>query len=71
MIWSKPDLTLDRLLFNLVFTIWVVIAILFEERDLVSTYGDSYRAYQRKIPMLIPYRINTGAFKEEIGVVIE
>ena len=71
MIWSNPDLTLDRLIFNLVFTTWVVIAILLEERGLVAGYGDSYRSYQHKVPMLIPRRINPGIFKKEPGVAVE
>lgn len=71
MIWSNPNLTLDRLLFNLVFTFWVVIAILLEERDLVSAYGDAYRSYQSKVPMLIPFRIKTGLFNEEPGVEVK
>jgi protein-S-isoprenylcysteine O-methyltransferase Ste14 len=57
MIWSYPDLTLDRLLLNLLFTIWVIVATLLEERDLVAGYGQAYRSYQRNVPMLIPWRI--------------
>ncbi len=60
MIWSYPDLTLDRLLFNLLFTVWVILAILLEERGLVSAYGEAYRSYQRKVPLLIPWRIRPG-----------
>jgi protein-S-isoprenylcysteine O-methyltransferase Ste14 len=65
MIWSHPDLTLDRVLFNLVFTIWAIIAILLEERDLVMAFGDSYRSYQNEVPMLIPFRIKLSIFKNE------
>jgi protein-S-isoprenylcysteine O-methyltransferase Ste14 len=57
MIWSYPGLTLDRLLLNLLFTVWVIVATLLEERDLVAGYGEAYRSYQRKVPMLIPWRI--------------
>jgi protein-S-isoprenylcysteine O-methyltransferase Ste14 len=71
MIWSNPDLTLDRLLFNLVFTIWVIIAILLEERGLVAAFGESYRSYQRKVPMLIPFLANPSKFKKESGVAVE
>lgn len=60
MIWSYPDLTLDRLLLNLLFSIWVIVGTLFEERDLLAVYGDAYRSYQRKVPMLIPWRIPPG-----------
>ena len=56
MIWSYPDLTADRLLFNILFTIWVITGTVLEERDLVDTYGDDYRKYQNTVPMLIPYR---------------
>jgi protein-S-isoprenylcysteine O-methyltransferase Ste14 len=56
MIWSYPDLTADRLLFNVLFTAWIVLGAVLEERDLVADYGDGYRNYQRRVPMLIPYR---------------
>ncbi len=56
LIWSHPDLTADRLLFNGLFTFWIIAGTVLEERDLVAVYGDSYRDYQRSVPMLIPYR---------------
>jgi len=58
MIWSCPDLTTDRLLFNGLWTVWIVIGSIFEERDLVLEFGDAYREYQRKVPMLIPRRLH-------------
>jgi len=54
MIWSCPDLTADRLLFNLLWTVWVAIGSYFEERDLIIEFGDVYREYQKRVPMLIP-----------------
>jgi methanethiol S-methyltransferase len=57
IIWAYPDLTADRLLFNLAWTAWIVIATWFEERDLVAEFGDSYRRYQKRVPMLVPYRV--------------
>ncbi len=54
MIWSCPDLTTDRLLFDLLWTGWIVVGAFLEERDLVETFGDSYREYQRRVPMLVP-----------------
>ena len=56
MIWFYPDLTADRLLFNILFTGWIIIGTVLEERDLVESYGKDYRNYQRRVPMLIPYR---------------
>jgi len=67
MIWSYPDLTLDRLLFNLFFTIWVIVARIFEERDLVAVNGAAYRNYKREVPMLIPWwNLSELLFSESI-----
>lgn len=57
LFWCYPDLTADRLLFNSMWTVWVLVATVLEERDLVSLFGEPYRSYQRKVPMLLPWRI--------------
>ena len=57
LVWSAPDLTLDRLLANTLWTAWIWIATRWEERDLESDFGEAYRRYQSRVPMLIPYRI--------------
>lgn len=57
IIWSCPDIALDRLLFNSLWSIWVVVGTVLEERDLVVSFGVNYRNYQTKVPMLIPWRI--------------
>lgn len=56
MIWSCPDVTVDRLLFNTLFTAWIVLGTLLEERDLVAEFHQDYQNYQRKVPMLIPWK---------------
>ena len=56
MIWTYPDLTADRLLLNVLCTVWIIVGTLLEERDLVDYYGDAYRNYQSDVPMLIPWR---------------
>jgi protein-S-isoprenylcysteine O-methyltransferase Ste14 len=58
IIWSCPDLTFDRLLFNVLWTVWIYIGAFLEERDLVADFGEAYREYKRKVPMLIPWRIH-------------
>jgi protein-S-isoprenylcysteine O-methyltransferase Ste14 len=57
MLWSCPVLTPDRLLFNLMWTIWIIAGTVLEERDLVSEFGAQYQEYQKKVPMLIPYKL--------------
>jgi protein-S-isoprenylcysteine O-methyltransferase Ste14 len=49
-------MTLDRFLFNILWTVWIIIGTVLEEKDLVSDFGDEYRLYQRKVPMLIPWK---------------
>ncbi len=55
LFWATPDLTADRLLFNVIFTAWVVLGTILEERDLVDQFGNDYREYQQQVPMLIPW----------------
>ncbi|VFN01721.1 MAG: Protein-S-isoprenylcysteine O-methyltransferase Ste14 [Candidatus Kentron sp. G] len=56
MIWAYPDLTVDRVVLIFLFTVWIIAGTRLEERDLVAVHGQKYRAYQRAVPMLIPYR---------------
>jgi protein-S-isoprenylcysteine O-methyltransferase Ste14 len=54
--WATPTMTVGHLLFTLMTTAYIVIAAKFlEERDLVAQYGDTYRDYQRRVPMLLPW----------------
>jgi methanethiol S-methyltransferase len=56
LIWSFPDVSLDRLLFNVLWTLWTVLGAYLEEKDLVAEFGDKYRHYQKTVPMLFPWR---------------
>ncbi|MES2896128.1 MAG: isoprenylcysteine carboxylmethyltransferase family protein [Pseudomonadota bacterium] len=53
--WATPVMSLGHLFFAVATTGYVVIAIQLEERDLIATFGDSYRAYRRRVGMLIPW----------------
>lgn len=61
IIWAGPVFTIDRIVHNLFWTIWVVIGATMEERDLAACFGDAYRAYQNQVPMLIPRGIRPSA----------
>jgi protein-S-isoprenylcysteine O-methyltransferase Ste14 len=52
--WATPEMTLGHLLFAIATTVYILIAIQLEERDLIKYFGDQYREYRRKTPMLIP-----------------
>ncbi|HUJ43706.1 MAG TPA: NnrU family protein [Opitutaceae bacterium] len=60
LIWSVPEAGLDRLLFDVLWTAWIVFGTRLEERDLVAEFGDHYHRYQRIVPMLIPWRGPAG-----------
>ncbi len=58
MIWCCPDITVERLLFNTLFSAWIVIGTILEERDLVAEFRETYIHYQHSVPMLIPWRLH-------------
>lgn len=53
--WSTPTMTAAHLLFSIATTAYIILAVQFEERDLIREHGDSYEAYRRSVPMLIPF----------------
>ncbi len=60
LIWSCPDVNSDRLLFNVLWTLWVVLGSYLEEKDLVAEFGEKYLQYQKTVPMLLPWRGPVG-----------
>jgi len=57
LIWACPVLTLDRLIFNIMWTFWIIIGTCLEDRDLHCEFESQSLEYSSRVPMLIPYRI--------------
>jgi protein-S-isoprenylcysteine O-methyltransferase Ste14 len=53
LIWARP-LDLSAILVNVILTSYLIVGTYLEERKLVSEFGEKYRAYQKRVPMLIP-----------------
>jgi protein-S-isoprenylcysteine O-methyltransferase Ste14 len=53
ILWASPVMTVTHLVFAAGMTIYILVGIQFEERDLAAELPD-YQQYKRKVPMLLP-----------------
>ena len=51
--WSAPRMTAAHMVFATVTTVYILVAIKFEERDLMKKHPE-YSAYRKQVPMLLP-----------------
>lgn len=52
--WATPAMSQGHLLFAVVTTAYILVALQFEERDLMNALGETYIEYRRKVRMIIP-----------------
>ncbi|BBM81950.1 methanethiol S-methyltransferase [Candidatus Uabimicrobium amorphum] len=53
--WAAPTMTVGHLIFAIGTTLYIVIGVWFEERDLVCHFGKDYSEYQKEVSMLLPF----------------
>ncbi len=52
--WATPLMTLGHLVLAAGMTVYILIGIAYEERDLMARFGSRYAEYRGKVGMLIP-----------------
>jgi protein-S-isoprenylcysteine O-methyltransferase Ste14 len=52
--WATPHMSTGHLLLAVGMSIYMLIAIRYEERDLVGYFGEDYERYRRDVGMLLP-----------------
>ena len=63
--WFTPEMSAGHLLFAAVASAYILVAVVFEERDLLDLLGDDYRTWRERTPKFIP------RFGAEAGTQVE
>ncbi len=52
--WATPTMTVGHLLLAAGMTGYMLLAVVFEERDLFAHFGRQYEEYRIRVPMFVP-----------------
>lgn len=52
--WAAPAMTLGHLVFAIMTTVYMLVAIQFEEHDLIEVFGERYIVYRQQVSMILP-----------------
>jgi len=52
--WATPAMSVGHLVLAMGMTVYILIGIVHEERDLVGVFGDTYVDYRKRVGMLVP-----------------
>lgn len=55
LLWATPNMTMNHFLLSIGMTLYIVVGVYFEERDLVKRFGEKYQNYKKTVPGLIPF----------------
>ena len=52
---GDTDMSVGHALYAGGMTLYILVGVRFEERGLTASFGETYRDYQRRVPMLLPW----------------
>lgn len=54
-LWVVPTMSYAHLALATLLTVYIVVGMYFEEKDLIRNFGETYRKYKKEIATFIPY----------------
>lgn len=55
--FATPQMSIGHLVFAMAASAYIYVALIFEERDLISAHGDKYLDYKKSTPKVCPFRV--------------
>ena len=52
---ATPDMSIGRAVLAVGMLVYVVVGLMYEERDLIAHFGDTYHDYKKRVPAVLPF----------------